>query len=72
MCIHAHLRDPFRTDEAACLDGRHTRAAESVDELDLDGGRDDGLLVLQPIARPDFNDVHEVCMFYGCRVTANL
>ena len=44
--------------EGRHLDGRQTRISETFDQLDLDGGRNDLLLVLQPVARAYFDDFY--------------
>ena len=43
------------TKAPASIDGQ-AGVGEALDQLDLDRGRDDGLLVLQPVARADFDD----------------
>ena len=49
------LRYPLRADETGCLDGAKTASAEAIDQRDLVARRDQRLLVLQPIARADFD-----------------
>ena len=44
--------------EGRHLDGRQTRFSQTLDQLDLDGGRNDLRLVLQPVARADFDDFY--------------
>ena len=51
-----HLRHPFRADERRHLDHRQVRGGQAVDELDLVGRRHQRLLVLQAVARADFDD----------------
>jgi hypothetical protein len=51
-----HLRHPARADERTGLDHRQAGGAEPIDERDLVGGGDDGVLVLQPVARAHFDD----------------
>ena len=51
-----HLRHPFRADERRDFDDGQAGGAQPVDELDLVGGRDGDALVLQAVARPDFDD----------------
>src|SRR5690606_13084606 len=51
---------PFRTDEAGRLDALQTGGREPVDQRDLVGGGDQSLLVLQPVARADFDDADVV------------
>ena len=41
------------------------RGAQAVDELDLVGGRDVRALVLQPVARSDFDDGDSACGVYA-------
>ena len=50
------LGHPLRVHEAGRLDDRQPRGGEPVDELDLGGGRDQALLVLQAVARADLVD----------------
>src|SRR3546814_6591536 len=50
------LRLPFRTDEAGCFDALQAGGREPVDQFDFVGGGDEGLLVLQAVARADFDD----------------
>jgi hypothetical protein len=50
-----HLGHPFRRDEACCLDGRQTGIGQPVDQTDLDLGGHRRLLVLQSVARADFD-----------------
>lgn len=47
---------PFRTDERAGLDGAQSGVHEAPDELHFGLSRDDGLLVLEAISRPNFHD----------------
>ena len=51
-----HLRHPFRADERRHLDDRQVRGAQPVDERDLVGRRHRDALVLQAVARSDFDD----------------
>src|SRR5690625_2795293 len=55
-----HLRNPGRIDEAGGLDGAQAGTAEPVDQLDLGPRRHDGALVLQAVARADFDDADGV------------
>ena len=47
---------PLRVDEAGGLDDGQARGGQPVDELRLDRGRNDRLLVLQPVPRAHFPD----------------
>ena len=53
--VVAHLRHPLRADEARHLDLGQAGVLQAVHELDLLRGRDRLLLVLQTVARPDFD-----------------
>ena len=44
--------------EAGRLDAAQPGRRQPVDQLDLRGGRDGRLLVLQPVARADLDDAH--------------
>ena len=50
------LRDPLGVHEAGRLDDRQPGGDQPPDELDLDLDGDDGLLVLEPVARADLVD----------------
>ncbi len=51
-----HLRHPFRADKCGDLNDGKPRDAEEIDEPHLVGSRDLGALVLESVARTDFND----------------
>ena len=57
--IH-HLRDRLRRHEGADLDGMQPRADQRLDEGDAVGDADRRLLVLQAVARADFDDAHGI------------
>ena len=54
--VVGHLRHPFRADEAGDLDLAQPGRLQPMHELDLDGGLDRLLLVLQPVARADVDE----------------
>ena len=54
------LRDPFRRDKGACLDGLEPRLGESFKEFYFGPEGDRLLLVLQAIAGPDLDDADVV------------
>src|SRR5205085_5928339 len=54
----SHLRHPLRTDECARFDDAQTGVAERGDVVDLRLRRDGYFLVLQAVARTDFDDLH--------------
>src|ERR1700744_620095 len=59
------LRHPLRADETGRLDRGQSRGGEPVDKLDLHRGGEHGLLVLQAVARTDFNDTYVVRCVHG-------
>jgi len=54
--VVAHLRHPLRRDERRCLDDAQAGIGQPLDQFDLGRGRNDQLLVLQPVARADLDD----------------
>jgi len=55
-----YLRYPFWRNERSRLNGRNTRPREALNQFDFGGERDNRLLVLQAIARSDFDELHPV------------
>ena len=55
-----HLRNRLRADERRRFDPLQTGLGEQIDIANLVGGRDDGALVLQAVARPHLKDRHAV------------
>ena len=66
-----HLRHPLRADERRHFDHRQARRAQAVDERDLVGGRHERALVLQPVARPDFDDRHVISVMRSGRLDSD-
>ena len=61
----AHLWYPFGRDEGACLNGGQTSLGQPLNQLYLGRQRYRLLLILQPIARPNFHNANVVCAARG-------
>ena len=62
-----HLRDRLRRHEGADLDGVEPGADQRLDEGDPVGDADRGLLILQAVARADFDDADASLIGLLCR-----
>ena len=73
--VVGHLRHPLRRDEGRRFDVLQARRGQPADQRQLGGGGDELLLVLQAVARADFDDAHvprwfQVQKIHGCTSTS--